>query len=521
MAQEVMIPERNVKQEYEKLIGNRTECLRRARNNSAFTIPAIMPEEGHTETTRLPEPWQSVGARGINNLTSRILMTLFPPNTANWRGTISPSKLIESGLSPEEVSEFDAALSGLEQEFRRNFEASGDRSILFELLQTHLISGDVFARFLENGKLRYYRLDQFGCERDLDGNLLKAIFKETVAFIALPDELRAAIKGVDDMGKPRDKVDVYTVIQRVEGKRLEEAQYIDGLLVDGSEGVYPDMERAPWRDLRHTKIPGENHGRAFMDDLLPDLKSLDSLTESVVQGIALAVKTILFVRPGSPIARDKLQKAKNGDVLSGSAEDVTILRIEKQADLNVAINMLERLEQRLGMSFLMNTSIQRNAERVTAAEIRFMAAELEAALGGFYSRLATDLQVWYIRQRLDYMVKKKEAPSLPTDLFNIQIITGVDALGRRAELDSLDQFIMGLAEQFGPDTLVKVVSINEYIRRRASALGIDTRSLVKTEAETQQSADEQGANELIAGVAPEVVRQAGPLLTQQPPEGQA
>ena len=34
---------------------------------------------------------------------------------------------------------------------------------------------------------------------------------------------------------------------------------------------------------------------------------------------------------------------------------------------------------------LLNSSVQRNAERVTAEEVRYMAQELETALGGVYS----------------------------------------------------------------------------------------------------------------------------------------
>lgn len=517
-ATDLMTTERDLKKEYAVLTKHRTERLRQARDNSAYTIPALMPEDGHNETTVLPQPWQSVGARGFNNLTSRILLTLFPPNTANWRGTIPQARLEESGLTKEEASQFDAALSGLEQEFRRDFEASGDRSTLYEMLRTHLVTGDVIARMLPTGLLRYYKLDQFGVSRDLDGNLLMFIIQETIAFKALPAALREVIGDKDDNGLERTTVDVYTIVQRDEGEAFEEAQYVEGKLVKGSTAAYPSEDRMPWRVLRHTKVPGENHGRAFADDIHSDLKSLDSLTQSVVEGVAIMVKSILFIKAGSPIQRAQLQKAKNGDVLIGNADDVSVFRIEKVADLTIAINFIERIEQRLGMSFLMNTSVQRNAERVTAEEIRFMAQELEAALGGFYSRLATELQVWYIRQRLAIMEKTGKAPKLPKNLVDIQIITGVDALGRRTELDNLDVFLVGVLEKFGPEVFKNVVNLNEYLRRRAAALGLDTRTLINEDATTQDLNTQDANAALVNKVAPEAVRQLGPQLVP-PPQG--
>ncbi|WP_265102931.1 portal protein, partial [Acinetobacter baumannii] len=47
---------------------------------------------------------------------------------------------------------------------------------------------------------------------------------------------------------------------------------------------------------------------------------------------------------------------------------------------------------RIGKGFLLSSSIVRDAERVTAEEIRMQANELETSLGGVYSRLAVDFQ---------------------------------------------------------------------------------------------------------------------------------
>lgn len=521
----ISIPQ-GVKERFNNMVEARTEVINRAERNALLTIPAIAPEEGHNETDELPDPWQSLGSRGVNNAASRVILTLFPPNTANWRGYIPDQVAVDGGLDPEDKAEFDAALSGLEQEWRRSFEASGDRAVLYEVLRHYLVTGNVLLRMLSNGRLRFYRIQQYAVDRDLDGNVLAIVIRETIHYSSLSDQVKAHI-ATHGQNKSKDtdkeKVEVYTVIEKQENGSWTEGQYVENVMVEGTEARYPaDEDKLPWRVLRHSSIPGEAYGRAYTEDLLPDLRSLDSLTQSVVEGIAVMVKTILFIRPGSPIRAAQLQKAKNGDVLSGDANDITVFRIEKVADLQAALNMIDRLENRLAQQFLLNSSFQRQAERVTAEEIRFMAQELETALGGFYSRLTTDLQLWYVNARLNVMQKLGEAPKLPEGAVSTQVIGGIDAIGRGAELDNLRLFVQTLGEILGPQALSQIINSNDLVRRVAAALGIDTRTLVRSEGETQDIQDQAGADQLTNAVAPQIAGALAPGLVQGPPptEGQ-
>lgn len=503
---------------YNSLAGKRQTALERARKNAAYTIPALMPEEGTNETTALPEPWQSVGARGLNNMASRLVLTLFTPNLPSWRASVSKRKLEDAGISPEEATEFDAALSGYEQEHRRFFEASGDRAVLTEALTTHLCTGDILLNFKrKTGKLRYFRLDKFVTEYDLEGNLLTIIVKQCVDYSTLPSDLKSALTDTDEHGAKRDSVDIYTIVERQDDGSFREAKYLkDGSEIDGTDATYPNEMDMDWRVLRYAEVDGEDYGRSYFDTVIADLKSLDSLTQSVVEGVAIAVKTILFVKPGSTISKRKLQEARNGDVLDGNAADITVLRIEKNADLQIAFRLMETLEQRLAFSLLLNSAVQRNAERVTAAEIRFMAQELENALGGFYSRLSVSLQVWYIKRSLAFMQRKKLANPLPKDFIDIEIIGAVDAIGRRGELDALDQFLIGIRELLGPEKFMQVVNANEYLRRRAAALGIDIRALINTEAETQAVQDDAQVQQIVTNAAPGLAQQALQTVTNTP-----
>jgi hypothetical protein len=88
------------------------------------------------------------------------------------------------------------------------------------------------------------------------------------------------------------------------------------------------------------------------------------------------------------------------------------------------------------------------------------------------------------------MEKQKRLPKLPKKFITPTIITGVEALGRASDLNKLDFFLQGIAQTLGPEVLGQYVNLQEYIKRRATALSLDTEGLIKT---PEQIAEEQQA----------------------------
>ena len=48
---------------YSKLETSRDPFLERARECAELTIPTLLPKDGHSNASRLPTPWQGIGAR--------------------------------------------------------------------------------------------------------------------------------------------------------------------------------------------------------------------------------------------------------------------------------------------------------------------------------------------------------------------------------------------------------------------------------------------------------------------------
>ena len=73
-----------LKNDTKNLEEKREQYLDRARECSEL-VPALIPEDGFHYTSELYTPFQSVGARGVNNLSTQPLLLLLPPNSPFFR----------------------------------------------------------------------------------------------------------------------------------------------------------------------------------------------------------------------------------------------------------------------------------------------------------------------------------------------------------------------------------------------------------------------------------------------------
>ena len=76
-------PAGNAEAMYQRLQKGRNSVLTAARAAAKVTIPGLIPEEGGSDPHDvLEQPWTSMGARGVNNVSAKLLVTLFPARTS-------------------------------------------------------------------------------------------------------------------------------------------------------------------------------------------------------------------------------------------------------------------------------------------------------------------------------------------------------------------------------------------------------------------------------------------------------
>ncbi|MFZ9536446.1 MAG: portal protein, partial [Vulcanococcus sp.] len=216
--------------------------------------------------------------------------------------------------------------------------------------------------------------------------------------------------------------------------------------------------------------------------------------------------------------------------VTGDPNDVLALQVQKSADLGVAMQGKQQIEARLAQAFML--ADMRDAERVTAEEVRLQALQIENSLGSIYSILTTEFQVPYVARKLDILTRAGKVPKMDKQLVKPVMTVGLAAVGRGNDLEQLVRFTTTLGQTMGPDALAQYVRPPELIKRLAYSMGIDILGLVKSEeelmAEMQQQQQMAMAQQAMqAGMAdPQKLANAAAaaqdmqMAAQQPPQDQ-
>lgn len=498
---------------YSKLEQDRNQFLVRGRQCAALTVPAILPAQGFGPSSSLPTPYQSLGARGVRTLASKLLLSLFP-GLPFFNYKVDDKTLEDLGSKRGDI---EKALSARERATVTELDTSVFRPVAFTLLQHLIVTGNmvIYVPSDQDQKARCYRLDQFVVRRDPSGNLLEIVIKETIEYASLPMEVKAALASLPEYkeGEKEQKleekpVDLYTHAYW-DGAQEKWVVYQEAgdVRVPGSEGTYK-KDDFPFLVPRLIAQPHEHYGRSYVEEYLGDLDSLEALSETLVEGSAASAKVVFLVNPSGVTQLKVIANAKNGDVVSGDVNDVQAMQVQKASDLSVAKQQAEEIGQRLAFAFLLHTAIQRNGERVTAEEIRYMASELDDALGGVYTLLASELQLPAVRLFEKRMEKRLKVEKLPSTVKPV-IVSGLEAIGRGHDLRNLQAFVKEIVGVLGPEIALKYLNPSELIQRSAAAYGIDTAGLVATEEEIQQAEQKQMLMQMASSLGPEGIKQMG------------
>jgi len=506
-----------VAKRYSQLEGERDTFLERGREAARLTIPTLLPDEGHSSSSIYATPYQGIGARGVNNLASKLLLALLPPNSPFFRLTIDDFDLQQ--IAGDNRGQVEEGLARIERAAMAEIEGKAVRVPTFEALKLLIVTGNALVYMPKEGGMKVYRPDRYVVKRDAMGNVLEIITKESMSPLVLPEEIKAQIPPSDT---PAKSYDLYTRLTRVK-TGFEVIQEVAGIVVESSRGKFK-ADSNPFIPLRFI-IDGEDYGRGFIEEYIGDLRSLEALTKAIVQGSAASAKVLFLVRPNGTTKTKDLSAAPNGAFLQGDSNDVSTLQVQKAADFRVSLETMRMINDRLSAAFLLNSSVQRAAERVTAEEVRFMAQELETTLGGVYSILSQEFQLPLINLLLESLTKQGKMPKMPKDSVKPTVVTGIEALGRGQDLNKLASFLQYL-QPLGPEVIQSEMNLNDYIDRLAASLGIDTSGLIKSQEQKmqeqmmqqqamQEQMLEQGAMGVAQKAAPAVAGAIDPEQVQQ------
>jgi hypothetical protein len=504
--------EGDIKSAYDRMATDRQWYLTEAKESAKLTIPSIMASDQDaanivgqgSSPEDLAKPWQSIGAKGVRNLSSKLGLTLFPPTGAFMRYQLHPQfkmALDEEG-NENARTEIEQQLAIREQTIMDDVEANNVRTKADQVLRQLIVTGNCLVYLPPEGGMRVFPLNNYVVRRDFVGQIVEIIYLELLDKATLPETIRQTLidagheeengELVIGKGKKGQAVGVYTRLL-LKKKRFMVSQEVEGHPVDLGGKTSIKKEKMPFLALRFVTIDGEDYGRGYIEEYRGDLRSLEELRKAIVIGALNAAKLTPMINPGSVVTPKKLMEAENGQAIFGRPDDVTMLQQNKHADMSVAMNTSQQLQSDLSAAFLLNSSYQRNAERVTAEEVRRMAEELEDALGGIYSVLSQELQLPIAMRTEDRLIKEGALVELePKDAVKPIVVTGLAAIGRGHEFNRNREFYQFLASEVAPliPNIGEYLVAREAIDRAAIGLGVATEGAVKTEEQMQAEQDQ-------------------------------
>ena len=525
---------------YGQLRAERENFLDTGRRCASLTLPYLLTEEGETEGGILHSPYQSVGAKGVNVLSSKLMLSLFPINTSFFKLQINDAELAKvPELGGEQVrSEIDLSLSKIEKVVMQQIAETTDRVQLTAAMKHLIITGNALL-YAGKKSLKLYPLDRYVVQRDGDGTVIEIITKEIIDRSLLPKEFQSIQPGMQgpdsnavgedgpkfgvatgNKGSNVNNAVVYTHVELVNGTH-KWYQECEGKEIKGSRSSSP-LKFTPWMPLRFNVVDGESYGRGRVEEFFGDLKSLEALMKAMVEGSAAAAKVIFLVSPSATTKPQALSKASNGAIIQGRPEDVGVVQVGKTADFRTVLEMINGLTQRLSDAFLVLSV--RQSERTTAMEVQATQQELNEQLGGIFGSLTAELLQPYLNRKLHLLSRGGGMPPLPKGLIMPTVVAGLYGVGRGQDRQALIEFVQTIAQGMGPEAMAQHLNAGEFIKRLATASGIDALGLVKSQEQMTQETDQMKQDAMQASL----VGQAGQLakspmaeqLTQQMADGQ-
>ena len=487
--------ELNPKEFYTKFLGGRRDHEDTAKAISALTLPYIMMEDGATSSTKYRDTIsQAFCGRLVNTLKAKMGMSLLPPSTSSFR--LEPDKdalnaLI--GANPDAKAVVYEQLSSAVNMINKEIEAQQIRDTIFDMLTQLIVVGSVIMEKKPDKGIMLHTLRNFTVDLDARGEPRAMCIVETLK--DLPADITPPTV--------QEEYKLYTLLERdpvLENWRM--TQSIEDVIV-GEEQTFTDTA-LPFQYVGWTWTDGDKYHRPYAEDYLPDMEQYNQLSDLITKGSIVAAKVILFVdEKGNRTRKRDIANSKNGAVVDGRADDVTALQLQKNFDFQIPMERLNDIGKNLSSAFLMNESVTRDAERVTAQEIRFMAQELEtSSLSGVYSKLAKKVSRRIVEWVMDELGIKFQG-------IDVNVITGLDALGRSQEAQKLDAVV----QRFAAMNLMHWLNEDELVGRYLALEGVDSTDLLRTPTEVnnllskqqQQQTAQVGADALAENAAKAIV----------------
>jgi len=477
---------------WQQLDGLRRGFITRCELFAAYTLPKICLPDNQTDNNRdVSQDFQAVGAQSTNHLSNKLMLALFAPSRPFFR--LDPSKAVAKQIAEagaDDVKIADALAQG-EKAAVAVLDKKAIRPKLYEAVKHLIITGNVLVDFSDT--FRVLGIKKYAVRRSLTGKVLEIVIADKMLLDELDDEVK--LQAAQYLGAQYDReVTLYRWIKRDPDGDYRMTQWVDNFqLPKRFDGKWSE-EKLPYRPLTWDLADGQHYGTGLVEDYENDFSGLSALSRAQVQGAILASEFRWLINPAGMTRPEDFEGTPNGGAMPGVEGDVHLVSSGKSGDLQITMNQTAEYINRIGRAFLLGSQIVRDAERVTAEEIRMVATELETALGGAYSRIAVDFQMplaMWLLSEVDIPIGK--------ETFEPTIVTGLDALSRGGDLDELKLWLADVAavNQLPPAALNEL-NLGAIYQALATPRRIKVTAYLKSEAQKQAEQQQLQAQQAAA-----------------------
>lgn len=481
---------------YNEQKARRTSAVELGRRLADLTIPSVFTPEDYQSGDDLRINNQSISARAVNTLSTKLTQVALPPNLPFIK--YSPKE----GAMQDDIRDDPAlwgrvqyALSRREQTHRERLETTAARSAYGRVIRLLLVTGNALTIWTDIDGPIVYNMHSYVVRRSASGVPL-AVTAETSLSVAEADEdvLEAyrrskagKEKTVAEKGSEWDEsIKVYHVEKLITDPKTGKREWLywqeveGGTVIDGTE-AYSPYEVPTMYPAGLIAESGSDWYLPYALDYEGDHSAVETFAASLQDAAAAMAWFLFFVNPSGTTRIKDVQEADSLDVLSGSADDVTVLRTDKGGDMATVSNEYQEAARRLGFAYAMNSSIQRPGERVTREEWVQMASELNQTMGGLYADLAQGFQRWFVLRFIHlHQLEEPKLKALPEELISVGVVTGIENIGQDTDLTNLKGLVGDVAEFLGPEGVSQTFDPQGLVQRLAALRGVKAEGLIKT-----------------------------------------
>lgn len=470
---------------WSQLDAKRRGIMTSAEEHAAFTLRKLCLPDGYDgNNSTLQQDHQAVGAQATNHLANKIMLALFAPSRPFFR--LDPSFKLEDEMSSAgvQMNDIAEALAQGEKRAIRSMDRMAIRPKLYEAVKHLIVVGNVLIEYETNG-IRVIPLKHYVVRRSKSGKILEIIIKDNLEFGELTEAIRQECNAQGLRKQDDNAVAHYRWYKWQTDGRYAMEQHVENVRLSKKfDAKYPE-DRLPVRPMTWDLGDGFDYGTGLVEDYRGDFAGLSMLSRAQIEGAILASEFRWLVNPAGMTKPEDMMNTANGAAIPGVQGDISLVQSGKSADLQTMQQVNADYINRIGRGFLMGSAVTRQAERVTAEEIRLQAQELETSLGGAYSRLAVDFQIpmanWLLAG-INFEIRGSDIEA--------SIVTGLDALSRGGDLEDLQLFVKDVVSLGTlPPEVLRKLKIDAIVSGFAAGRRLKAADYVLTAAE--QAAEDQ------------------------------